>query len=178
MLDLSKGYTQQAADKTDEIKQLNRSIFRPVITFNKEAKRAAQQAKLQARYEEEKVEREKVMMDIRGTQQRVGRAVTYGHDDDSEELLGGRRTELRSAQKEQRKRYQFEATESDDELEDRLDDNLDEISAVTGRLKALGIAMGNELDTQNKRIDNIAGKTDRLDDKLRHGTEQVRCYRC
>ena len=43
-LDVSKGHSLRAADKTDELKQLNRSIFRPVITFNKDKKRAAQEA--------------------------------------------------------------------------------------------------------------------------------------
>jgi len=57
-----KGHSARAEDKTDELKQLNRSIFRPVITFNKDAKRAAQEAKLQARYEEDRDEREKAMM--------------------------------------------------------------------------------------------------------------------
>ena len=57
----------RAEDKTDELKQLNRSIFRPVITFNKDAKRAAQESKIQERYEEEREEREKAMLDIRQT---------------------------------------------------------------------------------------------------------------
>ena len=68
----------RADDKTDELKQLNRSIFRPVITFNKDAKRAAEEARIQARYEEEREERERAMTDIRQTQDRLGRAATYG----------------------------------------------------------------------------------------------------
>ena len=52
-LDVSKGHSVRAEDKTDELKKLNRSIFRPAITFNKYAKRAAQEAKLQTRYESE-----------------------------------------------------------------------------------------------------------------------------
>ena len=58
-LDVSKGHSQTAADRTDELKQLNRSIFRPVITFNKDAKRAAKQAEIQRRYEDERSERER-----------------------------------------------------------------------------------------------------------------------
>ena len=81
-LDVAKGHSQRADDKTDELKQLNRSIFRPVITFNKDAKRAAQEAKVQQRYDEDREEREKAMMDIRHTQDRLGRAQTYGQRDD------------------------------------------------------------------------------------------------
>jgi hypothetical protein len=177
-LDVSKTHSQRAEDKTDELKQLNRSIFRPVIHFNKESKRAAQEAKIQSRYEEEREEREKSMMDIRETQNRLGQATSYGQGD--EEIGGGsngrqpRTAVQQSLQKEQRKRYQFEATASDDELEDELDDNLDGISDVAKRLKSLGMAMGQELDKQNNRIERIEEKTVSLDNKVFRNTERVR----
>ena len=178
-LDVSKGHSQRATDKTDELKQLNRSIFRPVITFNKDAKRAAQDAKLQARYEEERDEREKAMMDIRDTQNRIGRAATYGRAGDDDEIIGGggsgrfKTAEQLSARKDQRKRYQFESNASDDEIEDELDDNLDEISDMTKRLKALGTTMGDELDKQNGRVKRIEEKTVGLDDRIFQNTERV-----
>lgn len=174
-LDVSKGHSTRASDMTDELKQLNRSIFRPVIHFNKDAKRVAQAAKVQARYEEERNERERTMMDVRETQNRLGRAAGFGRGDDYDEegigaMPGGSRRlkteEQLRTRKAQRSRYQFESTGSDDELEDEIDDNLDEISEVTKRLNTLGKAMGAELDAQNKRLDVIAGKTDGLDLKL------------
>jgi len=179
-LDIAKGHSARADDKTDELNQLNRSIFRPVITFNKDAKRAAQEAKVQARYEEERTEREKAMMDVRETQNRLGQAQTYGRDDrDREELVGGGRGRFRSeaqisARKDQRKRYQFESTGSDDEIEDEIDDNLDEIGDATKRLKALGMAMGQELDKQNQRIDLIDQKTVNLDNKILRNTDRLK----
>ena len=173
----------RAEDKTDELKQLNRSIFRPVITFNKDKKRAAQEAKIQARYEEERDNREKSMRDIRDTQDRLGRAATYGMrgDDDEEGIGGGGSGRFRTAaqlqqRKEQRKRYQFEADEEDDALEDELDDNLDEIMDVTKRLKALGSSMSSELDSQNERLVRITGKTDNLDEHLFKNTQRVRVF--
>ncbi|KDR85023.1 hypothetical protein GALMADRAFT_83319 [Galerina marginata CBS 339.88] len=177
-LDVSKGHSQRAEDKTGELKQLNRSIFRPVIAFNKDAKRAAQDAKIQARYEEEREEREKAMMDIRDTQNRLGKAATYGRDDDGEELIGGRNrmrtAEQLATRKDQRKRYQFDANASDDEIEDELDDNLDEISDMTKRLKALGMTMGDELDKQNGRIKRIEEKTVGLDNRIFNNTERLK----
>ena len=177
-LDVSKTHSQRADDKTDELKKLNRSIFRPAITFNKDAKRSAAEAKIQARYEEEREEREKAMMDTRETQNRLGQASAYGQ---REEGIGagpnGGRTKTAAQlalQKEQRKRYQFEATASDDEMEDELEDNLDEISDVTKRLKALGSAMGQELDKQNGRIERIEEKTVSLDNRVFRNTERVR----
>lgn len=185
-LDVSKSHALRAEDRTDELKQLNRSIFRPVITFNKDAKRAAQEAKIQQRYDDDRDEREKAMMDIRDTHNRLGRAATYGRrdDDDDGEAIGGQgsgriRTGAEQAiRKEQRKRYQFDATASDDEMEDELDDNLNEISDMTKRLKALGSAMGEELDNQNIRIGRITEKTDGLDNKLFRNTQRVGSLLC
>ncbi len=127
------------------LKKLNRSIFRPAITFNKDAKRAAQEAKIQGRYEEEREEREKAMMDIRETQNRIGRAQTYGRPDDEEGLSGPGRIKTASelsVRKEQRKRFQFEATASDDELEDELDDNLNEIGRHDEAIEGAGHGHG------------------------------------
>lgn len=45
----------------------------------------------------------------------------------------------------ERGRYQFEATASDDEVEDEIDSNLDEMSSVVGRLKALATTAGHVL---------------------------------
>ncbi len=175
-LDVAKGLSQRAEDKTDELKQLNRSIFRPVITFNKDAKRAAQEAKVQSRYDDERDERERAMLDIRDTQNRLGRATTYGARDEDDTGSGSGRmmtSAQLNARKEQRKRFQFDATASDDEQEDELDDNLNEISDMTKRLKALGTAMGEELDKQNDRIGRIAEKTDGLDGRLYRNTQRV-----
>jgi len=173
-LDVSKGHSQRAADKTDELKQLNRSIFRPVITFNKDSKRAAKEAEVQRRYEEDRDERERTMMDIRESQNRLGRAGTYDQDD--EEGIGrrGLTASQQAVRKEQRQRYQFEATASDDEMEDELDDNLNEISDVAKRLKMLGTSMGQELDKQNDRIDRLTTKAGTLDQHVFSNTEKLK----
>ncbi|KAF7320314.1 Protein transport protein [Mycena kentingensis (nom. inval.)] len=182
-IDISKGHSQKADDRTDELNQLNRSIFRPVIVFNKDKKRAAQEAKVTARYEEERASREQAALETRDTYNRIGRAQTYGRggdDDDSRgELMGGGSGRFRSdaqnaARKEQRKRYQFEATASDDELEDEIDDNLDEIGDAAKRLRALGLAMGQELDSQIQRIDRIDQKTVNLDNRIVRNTDRLR----
>jgi protein transport protein SEC9 len=180
-LDVAKGHSHRADDRTDELKQLNRSIFRPVITFNKDGKRRAQEEKMQARFEEDRAERERTMTDIRESQNRIGRASGYGQDDDNYgggDADGGIRgrfktQEQQAARKAQRSRYQFEATASDDELEDELDDNLDEIHGAVKRMKALGLAMNQELDNQNDRIDRIGGKADKLGMRVDNNTERV-----
>ncbi|EJD03920.1 synaptosome-associated proteinsynaptosomal-associated protein 25 [Fomitiporia mediterranea MF3/22] len=177
-IDVGKGAVIRAEDNADEIKKLNRSIFIPAITFNKDAKRLAQERKRQMRYDEEMTEREQAMTDLRDSQNRVGRGATFGRSiSDDGEGIGGSRRQLTSAQqalrKEERKRYQFEATESDDEMEDEIDNNLDEILDATKRMKALGLSMGSELQAQNQRLVRIADKADRLGNKVDLNTSKL-----
>ena len=181
---MSKGHSVRAEDNTDEIKKLNRSIFIPAITFNKDQKRKAQEVKRELRYQEEMQERERSMQDIRESHTRVGGfrgGSGLGDGGDDEEGIGyGRRqktaTEL-NMRKEQRKRYQFEATASDDEMEDEIDDNLDELLDATKRMKNLGLAMGAELDSQNTRLERVTGKADKLTMRIDANTSKV-CAAC
>jgi len=179
-LDMSKSHANRADDRADELKQLNRSIFRPVITFNKEAKRQAKEDEIQRRHAEEREQRERAMGDVRESQNRIGRAATYGRggDDDDEGISNSSGRRMRSeveqkARTEQRKRYQFEQTASDDELEDELDDNLDEIGDVSKRLKALAMAAGQEIDSHNKRLEVISNKVNVVDDKVQSNTRKL-----
>lgn len=169
-LDISKNHALRAEDNTDELKKLNKSIFNPssALTWNKEGKRAAKEAKIQARYDEDREERERGLMDIRETQNRLGNATSYGPGE-GRQVTGAQQ----AVRKEQRSRFQFEATASDDELEDELDNNLGEISDMTKRLKALGTSMGQELDNQNQRIDRIGDKATQLDNRMFKNTEKV-----
>ncbi|CAE6435596.1 unnamed protein product [Rhizoctonia solani] len=185
-LDLAKGSTNRAEDKTDELKQLNRSIFRPVIVFNKDEKRRKQEQRIADRHEQERLEREHSAVDVRDSHNRIGRAATYGqrsgggddnYGENEEGISSGRRNmppEQQRARQAARARYQFEATASDDELEDELDDNLDEIHDVAKRLKALATASGQELDAQNARLNKITNKTDQLDTKIVRATDRLK----
>ena len=172
-LDISKNHSLRAEDNTDELKKLNRSIFNPSAAFvlNKDAKRAAKEAKIQARYDEDREERERGLTEVRDTHERLGRADSYGNNErNGPRQVTGAQQAIR---KEQRSRFQFEATASDEEIEDELDDNLSEIGDAAKRLKALGMSMGQELDTQNQRIDRIGEKATSLDSRMFRNTERV-----
>jgi hypothetical protein len=43
---------------------------------------------------------------------------------------------------------------------------IDALHGAAKRLHHLGRAMGEEVDTQNKHIDRITGKTDKVDDQI------------
>ncbi|KAJ3502613.1 hypothetical protein NLJ89_g8806 [Agrocybe chaxingu] len=170
-LDVSKGHSQRAEDRTEELKQLNRSIFRPVVLFNKDERRAAESAEVQRRYEDRREERMRTMRDH---QERFGSAARYDPGDD-EELIGRRGSPRPPALgRGDRTRYQFESTASDDELEDELDENLDEIAAATMRLNILSKAMSKELEDQCEWVGRIEHKTTKLDDRIASNTESLK----
>ena len=185
-LDLARGNVNRADDNTTEINALNRSIFIPAVTLNKNKKRLEQEAKLTSRYESERAEHDRLQADRREVHQRIGAATTSGlrsfnrdgPPQDDDEGIGGRPGGGRYGQqqverKKQWSRYQFEATASDDEQENEIDNNLDELGDAVGRLKALAIASGQEVDRQNGVLEKLHGKTDNVDRKVRSATDRV-----
>jgi len=171
-LDLAKAHSSRADDNAREIVALNRSIFRPNMQFNKQAKRDAEEARIMNRHIEEREEREATRAEALKAQTRVDQSLggpgsgRFG----AGRFGGGSKSKAEEAAAKnklaQRSRYQFEATESDDELEDELDGNLDEIGQLAGRLNHLGRAMGNEIDEQNVRIKRLGDKTTALDTRV------------
>jgi hypothetical protein len=182
-LDVSKGHVNRADDNTTEIKALNRSIFIPAITLNKSKKRLQQEAKLTARYESERADNERIQAERQEVHQRIGEATQSGlrnfnrdgppGEDEGRPGAGRYGSQQQAERKKKWGRYQFEATASDDDMEGEIDDNLDELGDAVGRLKALAIASGQEVDRQNDVIVKLHGKTDGVDRKVRGATDRV-----
>lgn len=170
-LDMAKAHAVRADDQQKEIVALNRSIFRPTFTFNKKGKRDAHEQKLLARHEEEKAEREEVRRQQFESRERTAETLKALDKEANKPkgAPGGLRSRLAD-----KARYQFENTESDDELEDELDDNLNEISGLTSRLNMMSKTMGTEIDSQNRKLEGMSGKTDKLDNRIHGQTERLK----
>lgn len=65
-----------------------------------------------------------------------------------------------------RAKYQFEADSEDDEMENEIDSNLDALHGAAKRLNQLGRAMGDETDRQNRLLEGVTAKTDKVDDEI------------
>ncbi|KAH9460651.1 hypothetical protein Pst134EB_008816 [Puccinia striiformis f. sp. tritici] len=170
-LDMAKAHAVRADDQQKEIVALNRSIFRPTFVFNKKGKRDAHEQKLLSRHEEEKAEREEVRRQQYESRERT-ESTLKALDKDANKpkgAPGGLRSRLAD-----KARYQFENTESDDELENELDENLDEISGLTSRLNLMSKTMGTEIDSQNRKLEGMSSKTDRLDNRIHGQTERLK----
>jgi len=160
-LDISAGHSARAEDRTSELKKLNRSIFVPVITFNKDARRAKQDAKYKARHEAELESREEVMKDYRSTQQVVEKGIFGGGSGSGQERRAwrsGRTTE--------------EATASDED-EEELGSNLDDIEQAVRKLKGIAVDTNAVLDKQNSTLNRITGKVDKLDSHIFTNTSKL-----
>ncbi|GAA5981233.1 hypothetical protein JCM10908_004032 [Rhodotorula pacifica] len=169
-LDLAKAHNDRAVDETKELEALNRSIFRPTFTFNKAAKRDREERRLLDRHNAEKAEREEIRREQYESRQRID-GTFQKMDRDAENVAGARaRARARGVE---RSRYQFEATASDDEVEDEIDTNLDELGGLAGRLKMLSTAMGSEVDSQNKKLGKVSGKVDVLDNNVVRSTQRL-----
>lgn len=155
-----------------------RATCRPTFTFNKELKRNAEEQRVLARHLEEKNEREEARKAAYESRVRVEQGFQEAERSNKFGKGKGASAPTGRAKWEQGGRYQFEASNSDDELEQELDNNLDEIAAITGRLKILAGTAGKEIDAQNKHLDRIGGKVDTLDDKITMNTSYLKRSEC
>ncbi|KAJ7781631.1 hypothetical protein B0H16DRAFT_1499149 [Mycena metata] len=159
-LDKAKGHAARAEDRTEELRKLNRSIFIPAVILNNDAKHARRDLKVQRHYEEKRTGREKTNADTRNRLAQGGR----------EEINVSGSRGVRSTE---RGRFQFEANESDDDMENALESHLDEIEVLARKLKTIGTAMGGALDRQNGVLLVLEEKTGKLDERLHTDTAQL-----
>lgn len=165
-LDMAKAYNDRAGDEAKEIAALNRSIFRPSFVWNKEKKRNAEEERIMKRHiaEQERREENRQMRaeSARNIQENLreaekprsrwggsAKAAQYGEAAAQQSKLANRA------------RYQFEADEEDDAIEDELDRNLDEIGDMSRRLNLLARSAGDEVRQQNNTLGNLNNKTDK-----------------
>ena len=144
------------------------------IRIPQDAKRQAEEDKINERHAMERRDRAEALNDVSDTRRRLNGASNPlpGSGLDRQPLPGEQK-----AKKDARARYQFEATASDDELEDELDENLNETYEVTKRLKNLATAMGDEVNGQNSRLTRVTGKTEDLEFAVMKNTERLKRIR-
>jgi len=149
-LDIAANQNRIAEEKARELKNYNRSMFVPHVSnpLRSSARAREEEAKILARHHSDREERDKTREFGYDSRNRVGRALNDN----------GRVESKTTTSLAERSRYQFEADESDDEKERAIADNLDQLGAITGRLKGLAMATGTEVDRQNVQIKKIMEK--------------------
>ncbi|RMZ90481.1 hypothetical protein DV736_g2298, partial [Chaetothyriales sp. CBS 134916] len=151
-LDIGNNHINIAEDKAKELKKLNRSMFAVHVNnpFTAKERQAQRDEKILERHHNEREQRESTREAAFKSTQRMNQNFRG-----VEETYNTRPKKTNLAE---RSKYQFEADSEDDAMEDEIDRNLDELHGAAKRLNLLAKATGEEVDQQNKLIQNIAVK--------------------
>ncbi|EMC95166.1 hypothetical protein BAUCODRAFT_35157 [Baudoinia panamericana UAMH 10762] len=161
-LDAAEYQNRQATSKAKELKTLNRSFllvhmdnpFRGKALDNEAAKRAGE-----ARAHERETAVATSAAAYNSTMRHRGQATELRPEPGSSSQQTQRNYTDRA-------KYQFEADSDDDQMENDIEDNMNIIHQGVKNMKKIGIAMSQELESQNKLIDRISGKSDKVDDQI------------
>lgn len=169
-LDLMYAHNHVANDKIGELKKLNRTMFAVHVgnPFNSRRRAREKAETMKNRKIEEKMLQEERLQHVQSSTKRVEDAMNPG----SEPLSTGDRYKREEILK-RAKKYQFEADEEDDMMEVEIDRNLDQIGQISGRLKKLALATGDEIDAQRKRLGKMEDNTDEMDIRLHMNTQRM-----
>ncbi|KAL8650770.1 MAG: hypothetical protein Q9210_003628 [Variospora velana] len=152
-LDLTSNQNRVAEDKEKELKQLNRSMFAVQVSnpFTGASRRQARDDAIMDRHRMEREQREATRQAGFETSQRMNKTF-------QELSKEGRAPKPGQASLAERAKYQFEADEEDDEMENEIDANLTALSGAATRLNGLARATGQALEDDNKHLERINAK--------------------
>lgn len=159
-LDMASNQNRLAEEKARELKTLNRSMFAVHVANPFTAKKREEAANAIA-LEKHQAERRQADATRAEAYSSTSRQQQQQRDLNGNVVRANANRNLAD-----RAKYQFEADSEDDEMENEIEDNLDAIHRGARTLNQLGKAMGNEIDSQNKHIDRIINKTDKVDDQI------------
>ncbi|KAM3159882.1 Protein transport protein SEC9 [Lachancea thermotolerans] len=170
-LDLMKMQNRVADDRVAELKKLNRNILAVHVSNPFTSKRRLREAEERIRNQriEDKLMQKQTNGRLHQSTNRIEGALN-GASQDHDTI---RQRYQNQAILEKAKRYQFENDEEDDEMELEIDKNLDKVGQISGRLKRLAIAAGDEIDAQQNRVQNIEEDTDNMDIKIHLNTTRL-----
>ncbi|CAG8780029.1 9354_t:CDS:2, partial [Dentiscutata erythropus] len=135
--------------------------------FTKKKREAAELARVQAMQEQQRASREHLRSGNYDSQKRINEAIKQ-----SDKHSYGSKPPSSSGSN--RSRFQFEADEEDDQLENQIDNNLDMLSHGLSRLNNMARAAGDEVKRQNNALDRINDKTVGLDNRIASTTHSLK----
>ncbi|KAF2405258.1 hypothetical protein EJ06DRAFT_578471 [Trichodelitschia bisporula] len=159
-LDLASNQNRLAAEKAREIKTLNRSMFAVHVS------NPFTSSKRTAEREQTVLEQARKDREMRDATRAAAWSTAARQQDLSREagrVPAAARTKASLAD---RAKYQFEADSEDEAMEDEIDSNLHQLHGAVRGLNGLAKAMGQEVESQNRHIERIGGKVDRVDDEI------------
>lgn len=154
-LDLTDNSNRTAAEKARELKTLNKSMFAVHVAnpFTGASRRQKRDDDIMEKHRHERAVREATRREGYATDQRLQKTF---QDLDSGDGAGAAKTHKTSLA--ERAKYQFEADEEDEQMENEIDSNIDALHGAATRLNGLARATGKELDEQNRHLGRINNK--------------------
>ncbi|CAG8515832.1 12000_t:CDS:2 [Racocetra fulgida] len=156
-MDLAGAHAERAAEQAAKLKKVRNP-------FTKKKREAAELARVQAMQEQQRASREHMRTGNYESQKRINEAIKQS---DKASSRGKTPSSNRS-------RFQFEADEEDENIENQLDNNLDMLSHGLTRLNHMAKAAGDEVRKQNEVLDRISDKTVGLDNRITGTTHTLK----
>ncbi|KAL8666361.1 MAG: hypothetical protein Q9168_007510 [Polycauliona sp. 1 TL-2023] len=172
-LDLTANKNRVAEDKEKELKQLNRSMFAVHVSnpFTASSRRQARDDAVMDRHAMEREQREATRRAGYDTSQRMNKTF-------QELSKEGKAPKPGQSSLAERAKYQFEADDEDDEMENEIDSNLTALSGAATRLNGLARATGEALEEDNKHLDRINAKSTKVDDQIAMNRARLDRFKC
>lgn len=152
-LDLTANHNRVAEEKARELKTLNKSMFAVHVSnpFTASSRRQKRDDEVLDKHRTERAMRETTRMEGYETDKRLQQTFK---DMEAE----GRNPKSQKSSLAERAKFQFEAGEEDDEMENEIDSNLNALHGAAVRLNGLATATGKELMEQNRHLERTIKK--------------------
>ncbi|KAI1100492.1 hypothetical protein F4804DRAFT_318849 [Jackrogersella minutella] len=172
LIDRGSFQSREAEDQTKKLKSLNRSMFAVHVsnpfTANKRTREMEQKVLEQHRADREL--REATRKDGYMGNQRAEAAF-------KEVDASAKKAVWQKQSAAEKSKYSFEDDEEDDEAENAIDESMAQTSQAVSQLHTLSHRLGDEIDAQNKVIDRIGSKSDKLSDATAVQTRRLKTIR-
>ncbi|KAK1711052.1 hypothetical protein BDP67DRAFT_579440 [Colletotrichum lupini] len=166
-MDIAANHNKKAEEGAKDLKKANGSMFAVHIAnpFTSKSRAAQRDAAILDRHRQEREVREATRHEAFKSNQRM-------EDTFREMSLSGR--PQRESEGQTKKKFTLDSEDEEEEEKERaIDDNITAISGSVARLNLGAHALGNEVDAQTVLINNIAKKSDAVDDGVRMNRERL-----
>ncbi|KAI1142820.1 hypothetical protein F5Y05DRAFT_408269 [Hypoxylon sp. FL0543] len=171
LIDKGSMQSREAEEGTKKLKSLNRSMFAVHVGNPFTAKKRTAEA------EQRVIEQNQADRELREATRKEGYLGNQRMETAFREVEASKKKNVYQRQSAaERSKYEFEADPNDD-AEDRLDDAFELMHGGLSTLHTKAVIMGDEVAIQNKVIDRIGSKSDKLSDATAVQTRRLKTIR-
>ncbi|KAJ3358074.1 hypothetical protein GGF32_000776 [Allomyces javanicus] len=160
-------HAHKAENKTQDLQKLNKNFILSTFSFSNPFTRSKRkEEKLRKELEAKNklaAEKEALRKENQAQQRNLETSL---NDAEGRHTPGHYPGASSSSAAPQRSRADYLPEEENCEMEREIDSNLDEISSGLGRLKMMGLAMGDAIDQSNEQLGRIDRRTDQVHDRV------------